>query len=62
MPNPIQDNVITAFAALPPEFKLDDYIDYDTQFEKAFMSPLNAILDTINWHTEKQSTLEDFFG
>jgi DNA polymerase elongation subunit (family B) len=61
MPNPIQDNVITAFAALPPEFKLDDYIDYDTQFEKAFMSPLNAILDTISWHTEKQSTLEDFF-
>jgi len=62
MPNPIQDNVITAFAALPPEFKLDGYIDYDTQFEKAFMSPLNAILDTINWHTEKQSTIEDFFS
>ena len=62
MPNPLRDNVITAFSTLPSEFNLDEYIDYDTQFEKAFMAPLNAILDTINWHSEKQSTLEDFFS
>jgi hypothetical protein len=62
MPNPLHDNVICAFSALPAEFKLDSYIDYDTQFEKAFMAPLNAILSTINWHSEKQSTLEDFFS
>lgn len=61
MPNPLHDNVITAFSSLPSEFKLDDYIDYDIQFEKAFMAPLNAILGVINWHAEKQSTLEDFF-
>jgi DNA polymerase elongation subunit (family B) len=61
MPNPIHDNVICAFSALPSEFKLEEYIDYDTQFEKAFMSPLNAILEVIGWHSEKQSTLEDFF-
>ena len=62
MPNPIHDNVICAFSALPSEFKLDSYIDYDIQFEKAFLAPLNTILETIGWHTEKQSTLEDFFG
>lgn len=61
MPNPLHDNVICAFSALPAEFKLDEYIDYDIQFEKAFMAPLNAILEVINWHAEKQSTLEDFF-
>jgi DNA polymerase elongation subunit (family B) len=62
MPNPLHDNVITSFSSLPSEFKLDEYIDYDTQFEKTFMAPLNAILAVINWHSEKQSTLEDFFS
>jgi DNA polymerase elongation subunit (family B) len=61
MPNPLRDNVICAFSQLPQEFGLDAYIDYDTQFDKAFMSPLRAILEVINWHEEKQSTLEDFF-
>jgi DNA polymerase elongation subunit (family B) len=62
MPNPIHDNVICSFSNLPSEFNLDEYIDYEMQFEKAFMAPLNAILETINWHAEKQSTLEDFFS
>ena len=62
MPNPLRDNVICAFSTLPAEFKLDAYIDYDMQFDKAFMSPLRAILNVINWHEEKQSTLEGFFG
>jgi hypothetical protein len=62
MPNPLRDNVICAFSTLPAEFKLDAYIDYDMQFDKAFMSPLRAILNVINWHEEKQSTLESFFG
>jgi hypothetical protein len=62
MPNPARDNVICAFSALPPEFKLENYIDYDIQFEKAFLAPLNAILQVIDWNSEKQSTLEDFFS
>jgi hypothetical protein len=62
MPNPLRDNVICAFSSLPSEFNLDAYIDYDIQFDKAFMSPLRAILEVINWHEEKQSTLEDFFS
>jgi hypothetical protein len=62
MPNPARDNVICAFSGLPSEFKLEPYIDYDTQFEKAFMAPLNSILEVIDWHSEKQSSLEDFFS
>jgi len=61
MPNPIHENVIAVISQLPPEFGLDKYIDYDTQFEKTFLDPLRTILNTINWHTEKQSTLEAFF-
>ena len=62
MPNPARDNVICAFSSLPSEFNLEEYIDYDMQFEKAFMAPLNAILEVIDWHAEKQSSLEDFFS
>jgi DNA polymerase elongation subunit (family B) len=61
MPNPIHENVIAVISQLPPEFGLDQYIDYDTQFEKTFLDPLRVILNTISWHTEKQSTLEAFF-
>jgi hypothetical protein len=49
-------------SSLPAEFNLDDVIDYDRQFTKAFVDPLRIILDTVNWKTERRSTLEDFFG
>jgi DNA polymerase elongation subunit (family B) len=62
MPNPLHDNVISAINELPVEFKLNSYIDYDTQFDKTFLEPLRAILEVINWHEEQQSTLEDFFA
>ena len=61
MPNPLHDNVISAINELPTEFKLNNYIDYDTQFDKTFLEPLRAILEVIDWHEEQQNTLEDFF-
>ena len=32
--NPFKFDVISYITSLPPEFKLQDYIDYETQFEK----------------------------
>lgn len=61
MPNPIQENVIAAPRILPPEFGLDEYIDYETQFEKTFLDPIRAILEVIGWNEEKTSTIEDIF-
>ena len=46
---------------LPEEFGLHKYIDYDLQFQKTFLEPLNLILDSIGWTAEEQTTLEDFF-
>jgi hypothetical protein len=46
---------------IPEELNLDNMIDYDLQFDKAFVEPLKIILDTIGWKTERTSTLEDFF-
>ena len=57
-PNKINENIISFFQTLPKEFGLDESIDYDLQFEKSFLAPLKAILDTIGWHAEKQNTLE----
>lgn len=61
-PNPYHTNVISSPGELPTEFELDQYIDHDTQFTKAYIDPLSIILDTINWKAEKVSTLEDFFS
>jgi DNA polymerase elongation subunit (family B) len=62
MPNPFKDTVISYPQRLPKEFDLQQYIDYDLQFDKAFLEPIKVILDCMGWTTEKVSTLEDFFG
>jgi DNA polymerase elongation subunit (family B) len=61
VPNPMQENVFSCMAVLPKEFELDKYIDYDMQFEKAYLEPLRFIVDKIGWSVEKKSTLESFF-
>jgi len=60
-PNPIKDMVISYPVRLPKELGLHDYIDYDMQFNKAFIDPIKTILDCIEWTTEKGSFLDDFF-
>ena len=60
-PNPIDDTVISYPNRLPPEFNLDKYVDYDLQFEKAFLEPVKIILDSIGWTAEKTNSLDSFF-
>ena len=62
MPNPIRENVISFPDYLPEELQLHKYIDYDTQFQKTFLDPIEPILDAIGWSTEEKVSLEDFFG
>ena len=62
MPNPFKDTVISYPNRLPTELGLDNYIDYDLQFDKAFLEPIKVILDCMKWTTEKVSSLEDFFS
>ena len=61
LPNPIRENVFAVPTVLPPEFKLEEYIDYEKQFEKSFKEPLNNITEAIGWRLEKQADLLDFF-
>jgi DNA polymerase elongation subunit (family B) len=62
LPNPVRENVIAFPGYLPKELGLDQYIDYDTQFEKVFLKPLEIVLESMNWSAEKVDTLEAFFG
>ena len=61
-PNIIHENVISFIQDFPKELNLDRYIDYDLQFEKAFLEPLKIILDSIGWNVEKTVSLESFFS
>lgn len=61
MPNELRSTVVSFMNEPPKELDLSKWIDYNTQFEKAFLMPIKAILDVIGWKTEKTVTLEDFF-
>lgn len=61
-PNPVRENMISFTGALPKEFALEKYIDYDKQFEKVFLSPIENILQAIGWSAERINTIEDFFA
>ena len=60
-PNRINENVVSFFQTLPKEFGLDKSIDYDLQFKKSFLDPLQVILDTIDWQAERVASLMEFF-
>ena len=60
-PNPIKENVIAFPDYLPEEFKLDEYIDKELQFEKTFLDAIEAILQPIGWTSSPQMTLDLFF-
>jgi DNA polymerase elongation subunit (family B) len=65
-PNPLGANVISFMTKVPKELDIHKYIDYDTQYEKAFVEPLSFITDNIGWNIDRsygtQTTLEDFFA
>ncbi len=60
--NPFKFDVISYITKLPTEFKLQEYIDYETQFEKTFLDPMRFILQAIGWEHEQKASLEAFFG
>jgi len=66
-PNPLggvagQDHIIAFPNSLPREFNLGEFVDYDVQFEKSFLEPINRILEKIGWNWKHINTLEGFFA
>jgi len=58
----LSENVFGFTYGLPKEFGLHRYIDYDTQFSKGFMEPLNPILNAAGIYYTNSVTLDDFFA
>ena len=54
--------MISFIQDFPKELDLARFVDYDTQFNKAFLEPVRAILNAIGWSDEKKVTLESFFA
>lgn len=61
-PNTFFSSVIGAQRTLPPQFNVEQYIDYDKMFQKSFLDPIENILNCIGWKAVKVQTLEDFFN
>jgi DNA polymerase elongation subunit (family B) len=61
-PNPLKENVIAFVDDIPKEFGLDRFVDYDLQFEKAFLSKMKNMIEPLGWNTEAKSNLDEFFG
>jgi DNA polymerase elongation subunit (family B) len=58
-PNTFKENVVSFPGRLPPEFGLQDSIDYNMQFDKTFLEPIKVILDCMDWTTERTNSLFD---
>jgi len=58
MPNPIHENVIAFPGKLPKELGLEKYVDYKVQFQKAFVKPMDDILECIGWTSVPVITLD----
>ena len=61
-PNSIHENVIAFPSYLPEEFGLRKYIDHELQFQKAFLDPIEPVLEAVGWSSKEVASLEDFFG
>jgi len=61
VPNSIQENVIAFPEFLPEELELNKYINYDLQFQKTFIDPIEIILGSIGWSAEPKADLQQFF-
>lgn len=62
VPNPVGENVLAFPTLFPAEICPTEYIDYNKQFEKAFLKSVKSITDVIGWKTEDISDLGAFFS
>jgi len=60
-PNIFNNNTLAFLSGIPKQLGATKYIDYNLQFEKSFLEPLDIILSTINWQSEKVDSLDCFF-
>jgi DNA polymerase elongation subunit (family B) len=60
-PNSVNVNAMAFSTSVPTEFGMHQYIDWETQFSKSFLEPLQLILSAIGWDTQPRASLSEFF-
>jgi DNA polymerase elongation subunit (family B) len=60
-PNPARNECIAFPTMLPKEFGLEDYIDYNTMFDKSFLDAIRTLLGAIGWYEEEVTSLAAFY-
>jgi DNA polymerase elongation subunit (family B) len=58
-PNPFFSHVMSAPEGCPPEWEIEKWIDYDKQYEKSLVEPLEAILSCAGWSAVHSPSLFD---
>lgn len=58
-PNRFFSHVISAPGYCPPEWDIEKQIDYEEQWEKSFIVPMDAILSCVGWSTKHEASLFD---
>ena len=61
-PNIFNNNTLAFLSGIPKQLGAEQYIDHDLQFEKSFLEPLDIILSSIDWHSEKVDSIDAFFS
>jgi DNA polymerase elongation subunit (family B) len=61
-PNIYKNNTLAFLSGIPKQLEAEQYIDYDLQFKKSFIEPLEIILSTINWQSERIDSIDAFFS
>lgn len=61
-PNPFKNDTIAFQNRIPQEFELEKWVDYNLQFKKAFLDPLDIVLNSIGWAHESRMSIDDFFS
>lgn len=59
--NPIGESVIAFVDKLPNEFKLREWVDYQTMFEKVFYKNMEILCQPLGWSPKKVETLDSIF-
>lgn len=56
--NPTGNDRIAYPDILPPEFNLDKWVDYMSQYKKSYLNPMQSIYDVIGWSAVKRNKLD----
>ncbi len=61
LPNTVNENVIGFIDRIPPEFDVEQYIDYPQMFEDTFAKGTRRMVEAAGWNMESVTNVEDWF-